>query len=168
MTRSFKQHPARAQPRSANDGQPADLTAINWLGADQRGADVLTTARMLLSIQEVTRKGLPPALAQVCRVARLDRQQITLAVPSAAYASRLRQLAPRLIQLLAGNGWNLNEIIVKVQAGLLQDRTKMAAPRTVVPLDGNALKAFSELQDNLRPGPLADAVTRLLRHHRPD
>ncbi|HEY9459274.1 MAG TPA: DciA family protein [Paralcaligenes sp.] len=152
--------------RPTENFSPADLTAIHWLGSDQHGAQVLTTARMLLSIEQVTKKVLPPALAQACRVARIDEQRIILAVPSAAYASKLRQLAPRIAELLKASGWNLNEIIVKVQAGLLQTRTKTTPPRQITPLDAKALNAFEELQNNLTPGPLADAVQRLLNHHR--
>jgi hypothetical protein len=121
---------------------------------------------MLLAVEHAAKKILPPALAQVCRVARIEQQQITLAVPSAAYAARLRQLAPRIVQLLTGSGWNLNEINIKVQAGLLQNQTKAATPKEVAPLDENALKAFEDLQNSLKPGPLADAVKRLLTHHR--
>ena len=111
-------------------------------------------------------KVLPPALAQVCRVARLDRQQMTLAVPSAAHSAKLRQLAPRIIERLAEGGWNVNEIHVKVQAGLLQGTTKTSRQKTVAPLDGHALDAFEKLGNELAPGPLADAVKRLLAHHR--
>ncbi|AIT26820.1 hypothetical protein D558_2158 [Bordetella holmesii 44057] len=35
-----------------------------------------------------------------------------------------------------------------------------------MPLGDTALKAFEDLQQQLTPGPLADAVTRLLRHHK--
>jgi hypothetical protein len=35
-------------------------------------------------------------------------------------------------------------------------------------LDKQDLQAFEELNKNLRPGPLADAVARLLAHHQPD
>lgn len=152
--------------RFVNKRKSVSHTLTDWLSSDQQGASVLTTARMLLSIEQAAKQVLPPALAQVCRVARIDRQQITLAVPSAAYAARLRQLAPRIIQLLAGSGWNLNEISVKVQAGLLQNQTKTTRPRETVPLDSSALNAFEELRDNLKPGPLADAVSRLLARHR--
>ena len=152
--------------RSRDKSLPTNLSAISWLGSDRHGADVLTTARMLLSIEHAAKKILPPAIAQVCRVARTDRQQVTLAVPSAAHAAKLRQLAPRIIQLLTEGGWNLNEINVRVQAGLLQNQTKAAPIKEVVPLDNNALRAFETLQNNLRPGPLADAVKRLLAHHR--
>ena len=152
--------------RSVNKRKSVSHTLTDWLSSDQQGANVLTTARMLLSIEQAAKKVLPPALAQVCRVARIDRQQITLAVPSAAYAARLRQLAPRIIQLLAESGWNLNEISVKVQAGLLQNQIKTTRPKETVPLDSGALHAFEELRNNLAPGPLADAISRLLVRHR--
>ncbi|TKR57025.1 DUF721 domain-containing protein [Allopusillimonas ginsengisoli] len=152
---------------SATTGQkaaPASL-AVSWLGSDQHGASVLTAARNLLAAEEATKAVLPPALAAVCRVARIDRQQLTLAVPSAAYASKLRQLAPRIIHLLNQKGWNLESAQVRVQAAL-QQNTTTALAREAVPLDENALQAFDTLRSQLRPGPLADAVSRLLAHHR--
>ncbi len=150
--------------RPLNKELPATL-AVSWLGSDQHGSQVLATAHKLLAVEHAAKNVLPPALALVCRVARIDRQQITLAVPSPAYASKLRQLAPRILLLLSDGGWNLNEIIVKVQAGLLQSQTK-TAPRQVEPLGGGALHAFDELQTRLPPGPLADAIKRLVMRHR--
>lgn len=156
--------PARP-PRPLNKELPATL-AVSWLGADQHGSEVLATARQLIAVEQAAKHALPPALASVCRVARIDRQQITLAVPSAAYASKLRQLAPRILLLLNGSGWNLNEISVKVQAALLQSQTKTASRHQVEPLDETALHAFDELRQGLPPGPLAEAVKRLLARHR--
>ena len=158
----MRQHFASPRVKKAIVAQ----TALGWLGSDQQGANVLATANMLLSVEQAAKQVLPPALAQAFRVARIDRQQITLAVPSAAYASRLRQMAPRILALLASAGWNLSEISVRVQAGLHENRTKTARTKEAIPLDEKALDAFGELQKNLRPGPLADAVTRLLSHHR--
>lgn len=157
MQRPFARH-------SHVDALPATL-AVGWLGSDARGAQVLTVARNLLDVEQAIKAALPAALADVCRAARIERQQLTLAVPSAAYASKLRQLAPSIVRLLADGGWNLNEIIVKVQAGLLKSQTKTTL-RDVTPLNESALRAFDELHRNIRPGPLADAISRLLRHHR--
>ncbi|MGP1613867.1 MAG: DciA family protein [Pollutimonas bauzanensis] len=151
-------------PRPLNKELPATL-AVSWLGSDQHGSQVLATARQLIAVEHAAKNALPPALASVCRVARIDRQQITLAVPSPAYAAKLRQLAPRILLLLNGSGWNLNEISVKVQASLLQSRTETPL-RQVEPLDDKALHAFDELQNKLPPGPLAEAIKRLLGHHR--
>ncbi|TEA80223.1 DciA family protein [Allopusillimonas ginsengisoli] len=150
--------------RPHDKAQPATL-AVNWLGNDQHGASVLAAARNMLAVQEAARQALPAALADACQVARIERQRITLAVPSAAYASKLRQLAPRIVHLLASRGWDVQEVSVKVQAGLLRAPTK-TVERTVTPLDSGALQAFDELRSGLRPGPLADAITRLLKHHR--
>jgi hypothetical protein len=142
----------------------SDNLAVSWLGVDQQGSQVLETARMLLAIECEAKKALPPAFAHVCKAARLDRQQLTLAVPSAAYASKLRQLAPSIVRLLVDGGWNINEINVRVQAGLLQKQTKKAS-REFEPLGDKALAAFTELQAHVRPGPLADAIKRLIAHH---
>lgn len=148
-----------------NKTLPVSLTAINWLGSDQQGADVLTMARLLISIEQAAKKVLPAELAHVFRAARIDRQQITLAVPSAAHAAKLRQLTPRIIRQLAQSGWNHNEISVKVQADLLRFETKTPRVREIAPLDDKALKAFRTLQENLNPGPLANAVKQLLARH---
>lgn len=155
---------SRPGTRRSHDARPATL-ALGWLGGDQHGAQVLEMARRLLAVEQAAKDALPPALALACKVARIDRQQITLAVPSAAYAARLRQLAPSVAQTLVDGGWNLTEIKVKVQAGLLQNQTKRSG-KEVVPLDNAALNAFDELRGNLRPGPLAEAVQRLLERHR--
>ena len=157
MSRAF------APTRHAS-GSVAD-TAIDWLGSDRHGANVLTAARTLLALEGVLQRILPPGLAQTCRVARLENGQLTLAVPSAAYAARLRQLAPRTVDQLASSGWNLTEIQVRVQAGLLQSRTNTSRPKQSIPLDQQGLDAFRSLHEKLRPGPLADAVARLVARH---
>ncbi|MFC4202526.1 DciA family protein [Candidimonas humi] len=122
---------------------------------------------MLLAIEQAAGEILPPALRQVCRVARMDRQQLTLAVPGAAHAAKLRQLAPRIAQRLSEGGWNLNQVQVKVQAGLSYIGTNPPRAKNVEPLGEKALDAFETLHASLRPGPLADAVGRLLAHHKP-
>lgn len=151
-------------PSRRTVGHIAD-TAIEWLGSDRHGADVLATARSLLRLEQALHRMLPAGLGEACRVARLDTQRLTLAVPSAAYAARLRQLAPRTVAQLAQDGWNLTEIQVKVQASLLQNRMKTPLPKQSIPLDTRALEAFRGLHENLRPGPLADAVARLVARH---
>ena len=159
-------------PRSHGRQTPAEdrrsgkaALALSWLDGDRQGATVLATARNMLQAQEAMAAVLPETLAHACRVARMDRQQLTLAVPSAAYASKLRQLAPRIVQHLNQRGWVLQDIRVQVQAGLFRDPAH-ARQRDVMPLDNAALQAFDDLRASLAPGPLASAVEALLRHHR--
>ena len=99
-------------------------------------------------------------------VGKLENQRLLLVVPGPAHAAKLRQLAPRIAQSLADQGWNLNEIAVKVQAGLPKPGARQPKPpKEAQPLGDTALGAFETLH-HLRPGPLADAVAKLLKHHK--
>jgi len=155
MTETLRRHPRNSL---------TDTLALNWIRTDQHGASVLITAENLLAAEQEVRRVLPLGMADVCRVARIERQQITLAVPSAAYASKLRQLAPRVLVRLNDAGWNLNEISVRVQGSLAQNVTE-PSQRQAEPLGSIALEAFSRLHTDLEPGPLSDAVQRLLKRH---
>jgi hypothetical protein len=153
------------RPRSSSARR--QNTALGWLGHDTQAAGVLATARLHMQVQRAVAAVLPPALGAVCRVAKLETQRLQLAVPSAAHAAKLRQMAPRIAQALAAAGWNLSEIAVKVQASMPGTGAKPSPPpKEAIPLGDTALGAFETLRENLRPGPLADAVARLLRHHK--
>lgn len=145
-------------------GSQIAVPALKWLALDETGASIMATAQALMQAEEVIRKAMPPVLAHSCRVANIDRQCLTLAVPAAAHATRLRQLIPSLLRALTRHGWNVNQIEIRVQAGLMAPTTQKP-PREVQPLGREALKSFQELQDNVAPGPLADAIGRLLVHH---
>lgn len=93
-----------------------------------QGAGVLATARKHLQIQYAVAAILPAPLGSVCQVGKLENQRLQLVVPSAAHAAKMRQLAPRIAQALADQGWNLNEIAVKVQAGLPKPGARKPLP----------------------------------------
>ncbi|MBY6345562.1 DUF721 domain-containing protein [Providencia rettgeri] len=139
--------------------------ALGWLANDQQGSQVLEMARQLMAAQTHVNKALPPALGKACKVARIDRQQLTLAVPSAAHAAKLRQLLPTVTRHMNAAGWNISEALVHVQAHLFASVTEKPA-RQVQVLDERALESFEKLHDSLPQGPLAQAIERLLRHHR--
>lgn len=137
---------------------------LEWLGTDQHGASVLETARQLMAAEALIVQALPVAMARRIKVAQIDRQRMTISVPGAAHAARLRQIAPTLLKHMQDKGWNINEIILRVYAGMPDTVTK-TTERETRPLDAQALQAFATLRRNVRPGPLADALERLLKHH---
>lgn len=140
---------------------------MTWLGHDTRSAGVLATARLHLQLQQAISEVLPAVLASACRVGKLDGQRLQLAVPTPAHAAKLRQLGPSIGRALSERGWNLNTIDVTVSGGLqTMGERPTPAPKEAQPLDQSALKAFEDLHDTLRPGPLAEAVARLLTHHK--
>lgn len=158
--------PTSYRQRSSSSRR-VENTALGWLGHDMRGAGVLATARKHLQIQYAVAAVLPAPLGAVCQVGKLENQCLHLVVPSAAHAAKMRQLAPRIARSLADQGWNLNEIAIKVQAGLPKPGARQPRPpKEAQPLGDKALGAFETLHDNLRPGPLADAIAKLLRHHK--
>jgi hypothetical protein len=148
--------------------------ALTWLDQDTRGSTVVATARLYLQIQAIIGRVLPPELGAVCRVVKWESHErpplrgprLHIAVPSTAYAAKLRQMGPRMVQALCQAGWNLNDIAIKVHANL-PEITRRAPPptKTAIPLDDNALQAFKALSRQLKSGPLADAIAQLLVHH---
>lgn len=153
-------------PRPKRDRASAPGTPLlDWIAGDRRGAGILDTARRLLAIEALMAQILPARLARDCKATLLDRQRLTVSVPSPAHAARLRQSAPSVAAHLRAAGWAVDDIIVRINAGLDQTETK-AALRQAEGLDNHALESFEALQQSLRPGPLADAVGRLLRRHR--
>ena len=150
--------------RSRSPGQSGSTHLIGWLGHDSQSANVLATAQMHLNMRSAVVSALPANMRSAFEVIKLDNQVLTLMVSSAAFAAKFRQLAPRVTAHMQKAGWNIAEIKLKVQGGLgLPDVVKpLREART---LDQTDLKAFEDLQTALRPGPLADAVAKLLRHH---
>ena len=142
---------------------------MSWLGHDARGAGVLATARLHLQVQETVASVLPPVLAAACRIMKIDGQQLQLAVPTPAHAAKMRQLGPTMGRALAARGWNVNTIDVRVQGNLQQlGAPRPPAPREAQPLAESAIAAFETLHRTLAPGPLADAVAKLVAHHKRD
>jgi hypothetical protein len=155
-----------ASNQASSKENKQSLSVIDWLGQNRQSADVLATARRMIEMEHVISQALPTSLATACRVARINDREITLAVPSAAHASKLRQLAPRIVQRLDQHGWNINQLQVKVQAGLNQNATNVSRKKEVNPLDEQALTSFEELYRNTPPGPLAESLKRLIERHR--
>lgn len=141
------------------------VSALNWLSHHPQGARLLQTAHELLALQGVLARILPPALGRRIQVARVDGQQITVMVPSPAHAARLRQLTDGTARQLRDAGWPIDAIVVRIDAAMGLDGTQKPA-RETQPLNEQALQSFESLQQQLSPGPLADAVARLLQHHR--
>ena len=159
---------ASSHPRSTRSSGPGGGAPLfGWLGRDANAAAVLATAQRHIQMRAEVSAALPAPMRGAFEVLKLENGVLTLSVSSAAFASKFRQLAPRVTAHLQGAGWNLIEIRLRVQGPMgfgEQPRPKKEARA----LDGQDLKSFEDLSAQLRPGPLADAVSRLLAHHRAD
>jgi len=151
----------RARP-NANSGSSH---LIGWLGNEPQAASVLATAQLHIKIRNAVSAALPLAMRGAFEVIKIESNILTLTVSSAAFAAKFRQLAPRVTTHIQSLGWNLTEIKLRVQGGMSLPPVSKP-PREARILDAQDLKSFEDLNQQLRPGPLADAVARLLKHHR--
>lgn len=153
-------------PRRPSGNPTKGAHLIGWLGHDTQSASVLATAQLHLKLRAVVEQALPAAMRGAFDILKIEQSTLTLMVSSAAFAAKFRQLAPRVTTHIQAAGWNLLEIKLRVQGGL---GIPVAAKPTkeARALDQQDLKTFEALTQQLRPGPLADAVARLLAHHQP-
>lgn len=148
-------------PRSRRAG----VQALDWLDHHPQGSGLLRTAHELLALQAVLAGALPAALARRIQVAQRNGTELTVMVPGPAHAARLRQMIPAIAHRLRQAGWPIERIVVRIDA-----RTAVGGAqkplRETQPLGLEALRSFETLGSQVAPGPLADAIRRLLSHHK--
>lgn len=140
--------------------------ALTWLEQDPHGASLLRTAHALLAIDAVLATVLPASLARHTCAASLEEATLILRVPGPAHAARLRQLTKAAADALTQAGYTVRQIVVRIDAGVYANGLQKLR-HEAQPLDASALQCFEVLKDRVAPGPLADAISRLLRRHRP-
>lgn len=155
MSRAFFQ---RFHQRSSAPASPI----TGWLEKDSH--QLLQTANKYLELEKKLQSCLPTGL-KLCKVAHIDRQQLTIAVPSAAHATKLRQLVPSLLQQLQSHG-QFNQIHVQIQSVFFtEDLSLGRVQQGGYGIDETGLEAFTELKQSLEPGPIATAIQKLLARH---
>lgn len=156
MSRAFFQ---RFNTRSNEPASPV----MGWLEKDPQ--QLLQKAQRYLQLEQLIHKNLPAGL-QHCKVAHIDRQDLTLAVPSAAHANKLRQILPTLLLVLQQHKWQINQIQIQIQSVLFTGVKPLGEVRQGgAGIDAGGLAAFKQLESQLDKGPLADAIQRLLARH---
>lgn len=137
---------------------------MSWLNRSSRGASLLVTAGHLLELQRHLSAALPAPLNTSCQIIKWQDDAVTLSVPTPAHSAKIRQVVPRLVATLKQHGWQINQIRVRVMAAPVLPRPPAPlAPDQRPVIDSRGVAAFAELQHHVQPGPLADALTRLIQ-----
>lgn len=139
--------------------------ALQWAEQGQGTGAVLLTAHRLIALQEAIGNQLPQAMRKNFAVAEVNGGDLTLIADHSALAAKLRQLQPTLLKHIALAGWNVTTLKIKVAS---RPNIPQQTPRTkqARPLGDADLDHFETLGRELHAGPLADAVARLIAHHR--
>ena len=86
-------------------------------GRSNQLASLMQRLQMSQACLEAVRVFLPPAMAPYVKAGPVDDEGWTLLAANAAVSAKLRQLQPRLIEVLAKKGLKVNAIRVRVQTG---------------------------------------------------
>ena len=126
-------------------------------------ADWTARHRQEIALTRLVRKHLPRAMAERVQVTDARNGVLELAAGAGAIAAALRQRAPDLRSALARDGCEFIEVRVRVQVA----GTARAQPQTAKrQWDSAAASPLFELADQLRGGPLKDALRRWSRRAR--
>jgi hypothetical protein len=133
--------------------------AADFLRANDKMASILPTVTRMAALQKDCTATLP-AMFATCAVLSLENEQLVLAVPNAALASKLKQQLPKLQDNLLKRGWQVSAIRLKVQVitGLVKtERIK----ELNMPMQ--AVSAFDSLENGLEETPQNKTLKAALR-----
>jgi hypothetical protein len=133
--------------------------AFDFLRKNDRLASLLPTATRIARLQHDCAAVLP-AVAASCDVLSMQDGILTLAVPSAAVAARLKQQLPKLQATLLQRGWQIDAIKLKVQVARA---LPPEPPVKTLELPPTAVKAFEDLGESLPETPQNEKLIAAIR-----
>lgn len=132
----------------------------SYFDASQELRQLSHKVEQLLALQRQYEQLVPTSLARTSRVMQLDRQTLMLAADNGAVAAKLRQLAPRLAQMLQESGQEVTAILVKVQVAL----PPITPPVSQAALSSTGQKQLIASAEKLPDSMLKRALQQLARN----
>jgi hypothetical protein len=132
----------------------------SYLEGPEGAGKVLAHARLLARLAGLFQEIAPPHLGQASSLANFKSGIVLIHASNGAVATKLRQLAPTLVEEFLERGLECRGLQVKVHA-----RTRPAAIRTAAqkPLSIRTSQRLTALSDSLPPAsPLRSALEHLL------
>jgi hypothetical protein len=147
--------------------KPSNASEVaSYLQLSDKIAPLLPTIKRNLSLKKECGNVLP-SIFDDCEVLSLADEQLTLATPNAALASKLKQQLPKLQLHLQQRGWQINAIRIKVQVKRVVEK-KLVEKQAI--LSAPAIHAFHSLEQALEKNPqnieLCAAIERLVNRHK--
>ena len=151
--------------REQNRAKAPQKKAADFLLMNERIAGLIPNASRLIALQKTCENILPNHFAH-SEVSGLDKDRLTISVPSQAMAAKLRQRLPELQSGLEHAGWTVEGIRVKVK---IRAKTRAAPTPQKRVLSPHALSELDRLKTRLEDkgtkSALADAIDGTLKHH---
>jgi hypothetical protein len=122
-------------------------------------------ARRLRDLQAVYFRSAPRALAEASRIKDYRAGTLVISACHAAIATKLRQIAPRLLTAINKADPQVTGLKIEVQVSGSSRETEPNARKRALSVD--AVDHFAALAGSLPAGKLKLALTNLVSHHRP-
>ncbi|NGZ85798.1 DciA family protein [Duganella aceris] len=123
--------------------------ATDFLRRDAKMAALLPAIQRMASLQKDCAAALP-AMFKYCEILAFEDGQLTLSLPNAALAAKLKQQIPKLQETLARRGWQVAGVKLKVQ---MTKPAEIREPMRVLALSEAAVAAFDQLGADLEQTP---------------
>jgi hypothetical protein len=120
-------------------------------------------AQRLTELQQVFFDSAPPSLAQASRVKNYRAGTLFLLADNAAVATKLKQLAPRLLVNIQKREAEVTGIRVEVQVKGSAYETPSKIKNNSLPID--SIEYFRKLSEAIPDSALKSALTNLVRRH---
>ena len=145
--------------------------AADFLRAHDRMAALLPTVTRMVALKKDCASILPDMFAS-CEILQFDSGQLTLSIPNAALAARLKHKLPKLQEALQMRGWQVSSIRLKVQVARPTQTSPLlpaSMQKTLPPRAVSALATLEQaLEDSPRNAALKAAIDRLVKRHQDD
>ncbi|AGF49990.1 hypothetical protein BCUE_0861 [Candidatus Kinetoplastibacterium blastocrithidii TCC012E] len=140
--------------------------AIDWLRSNRKINETLVTAYNYIKIKQLVSTVLPEYLKNSFHIIKTEQNSITIAVDGATYATRIRQLSPSILNKIKTTySLNLEIIKIKIINNCLASEIKIINKQKNY-ISNNTIKYFEQLREKSKPGPLKDAIEKLIEHHK--
>ncbi|ELX12750.1 hypothetical protein Jab_1c13650 [Janthinobacterium sp. HH01] len=143
------------------------IGATDFLRRDDKMAALLPAIERMASLQKDCAAALP-AMFKYCEILAFEDGQLTLSLPNAALAAKLKQQLPKLQDTLARRGWQVHGVKLKVQ---MSKPAEIKEQMRALSLTEAAVTAFDELGDALENTPqnatLIAALKAMVAKRRP-
>ncbi|MQA37440.1 DUF721 domain-containing protein [Rugamonas sp. FT29W] len=143
------------------------IGATDFLRRDDKMAALLPAIERMASLQKDCAAALP-AMFKYCEILAFEEGQLTLSLPNAALAAKLKQQLPKLQDTLARRGWQVHGVKLKVQ---MSKPAEIKEQMRALSLTEAAVTAFDELGDALEDTPqnatLIAALKAMVAKRRP-
>lgn len=119
--------------------------------------------RRLRELQMLYSRSAPGDLAAASRVKNYRAGTLVIAADNAAVATKLRQIAPRVLTAIRKTEAEITGIRIEVQVGGSARERAPQSKKTA--LSTEAVEKFEELSKRVPNGGLKAALAKLVRHH---